>query len=232
MENLLVADLVYNLSVNSNGWHNFKFYLDIRTGTLIRIIDIYNQSISKTYIRSFYHMGYKIKLNEDLYMFGLFTSTPITILGEYTIHNIQLTNSVFKYINNPIFVRNSILCQYLEVIDNLQNFPKYIKEEVSNHKSIKLGLEILAKDAENGFIKSLYACDFNSGISLISALEEYLNGEKTKIIINRGKYNKDFNFLKENGLRNEDIMELVDRIILKKENYLNDKIFSTKHIKY
>ena len=57
---------LYEASLNSNGFHNIKFYLDSKTGCLIKLSDVYSNKINKTYISQCYHMGYKQKLNDNL----------------------------------------------------------------------------------------------------------------------------------------------------------------------
>ena len=61
-----IAENIYNIALNSNGFHNFKFYLDTRTNTLIKIVDILKNAVPKRYIQTYYHMGYKYKITDNL----------------------------------------------------------------------------------------------------------------------------------------------------------------------
>jgi len=224
---------MYEEALNANGFHNIKFYIDKRSGNLIKTADVLLKRIPKDKIQTLYHMGYKFQINEDLWMFGLFTSKAFTVLNEYIIYNIHLSNNLFSYVNRPIFVRNSVLCDYIEVIDNLNKFPDFIREEVERHNSKEKGLEVVREYAEEGFIKSLYASDFNNPIVLSEIEYNYICDKTNKMILNSaGRYDKNVNYLRNSNLTIDDIISLVERTIIKKENYKNEKIFSIKHIKY
>lgn len=229
----IVIQTIYEESLNANGFHNIKLCIDTRTGNLVKIADIFSKKIPKENIKVLYHMGYKFKINEDLWMFGLFTTNSFTTLNEYMVYNIHLSNNIFQYVNRPIFVRNSILCEYIETIDRLSKFPKYIVKEIENYGNIETGLEMLRKNAEEGFIKSLYASDFNNPMVLSEIEYNYNVDKKNKMILNSAaKYDKKIDYLRDSKLTNDDIISLIDRTILKKENSKNEKIFSTNHIKY
>jgi hypothetical protein len=166
-------------------------------------------------------------------MFGLFTTKSFTNLNEYIVYNIHLSDNIFQYVNRPIFVRNSILCEYIETINRLNKFPTYIVKEIENYGNIETGLEMLRKNAEEGFIKSLYASDFNNPMVLSEIEYNYNVDKKNKMILNsEAKYDKNIDYLRDSKLTNDDIISLIDRTILKKENSKNEKIFSTNHIKY
>jgi len=166
-------------------------------------------------------------------MFGLFTTKPFTSLNEFTIHNVHLSNNLFSYVNRPIFVRNSILCEYIQVIDKLNKFPDFVIEEVERHDSIEKGLEVVREYAEEGFIKSLYASDFNNPIVLSEIEHNYICDKTNKMILNSVvRYDINANYLKNNNLTNSDIISIIERTIIRKENCKNEKIFSIKHIKY
>lgn len=225
--------MIYEKALNANGFHNIKFYIHRNSGNLIKIADILLKKVPKDEILTLTHMGYKLQINENLWMFGLFTTKAFTTLNEFTIYNIHLSNNLFSYVNRPIFVRNSILCEYIEIIDDLNKFPKYVINEVKRNNSIEKGLEIVAKYAEDGFIKSLYASNFNDPIILSEIEYNYNYDKENKMILNNAiKYNKNIDYLRNNNLTNDNIISLVERTIGKKENYKNEKIFSIKHIKY
>ena len=229
----IIDQSIYEKALNANGFHNIRFYIDIKSGNLVKIADILLKRVPNKQIIPLTHMGYKVQLNEDLWMFGLFTTKAFTTLNEFTIYNIHLSNNLFSYVNRPIFVRNSILCEYIEIIDELNKFPKYVREEVKRSNSIEEGLEVVAKYAEDGFIKSLYASNFNDPIVLSEIEYNYNYDRGNKMILNNAvKYDKNIDYLRNNNLTNDDIISLVERTVCKKENYKNKKIFSSKHIEY
>ena len=229
----IIDQSIYEKALNANGFHNIRFYIDIKSGNLIKIVDILLKRHPNKQIIPLTHMGYKVQINEDLWMFGLFTTKAFTTLNEFTIYNIHLSNNLFSYVNRPIFVRNSILCEYIEIIDELNKFPKYVRDEIKRRNSIEEGLEIVAKYAEDGFMKSLYASNFNDPIVLSEIEYNYNHDKGNKMILNNAvKYNKNIDYLRNNNLTNEGIISLVERTVGKQENYKNEKIFSSKHIKY
>lgn len=229
----IIYQSIYENALNANGFHNIRFYIDKKSGNLIKIADILLKRVNIDEIRLLTHMGYKVQINEDLWMFGLFTTKAFTTLNEFTIYNIHLSNNLFSYVNRPIFVRNSILCEYIEIIDELNKFPKYVRDEVKRNSSIEEGLEVVAKYAEDGFMKSLYAVNFNDPTVLSEIEYNYSYDRGNKMILNNAvKYDKNIDYLRNSNLTTDDIISLVERTAIKKENYKNEKIFSSKHIKY
>jgi hypothetical protein len=57
---------IYELSLNSNGFHNIKFYIDIKSGNMVKLSDVYLNKVNKNNIKPYYHMGYKKKINDNL----------------------------------------------------------------------------------------------------------------------------------------------------------------------
>jgi hypothetical protein len=219
---------LYEASLNSNGFHNIKLYLDSKTGCLVKLSDVYSNKINKIHVRPYYHMGYKHRLNDNLWMFGLFTTKPLTIFNEFTIINIELSNNVFKYVNPPIFIKNDMLCEYIEIIDNLSKFPEYTKEIVSYHKTPKEGLEFIAKQAEKAFECSLYTSNFNDPITLIDVNYAYEYNKTDKMILNNQlKYDRDAEYLRYYSVKYEHINKITNEVFFKKE-----KLFSINHIEY
>ena len=103
---------------------------------MIKLSDIYLNKVNKLNIRAYYHMGYKKKINDNLWMFGLFTSNSITNINGFIIKNIELSNNMFSYVNPPIFIRNDLISHYIEIIDDVKKFPNFIKNEISVVKNI------------------------------------------------------------------------------------------------
>jgi len=62
----IIIQLIYEETLNANGFHNIKFYIDRRSGCLIKIADVLLNRVPKNEIIMPTHMGYKLQLNEDL----------------------------------------------------------------------------------------------------------------------------------------------------------------------
>jgi len=163
-------------------------------------------------------------------MLGLCTSSKTTIINEFIIHNIELTNNIFKYINRPIFISNSTFSEYIKIDDNFENFPKYTKEEVLRHPNKQEGLISMASDMQNGYIRSLHACNFNDPIVLYDIQYQYYKLGKDDPIP-KLKYSKDVEYLRYKDLNNSDIVNLVENM-LNGNNIDGISLFKINHIKY
>jgi len=218
---------IYELSLNSNGFHNIKFYIDTKSGNMIKLSDIYLNKVNKLNIRAYYHMGYKKKINDNLWMFGLFTSNSITNINGFIIKNIELSNNMFSYVNPPIFIRNDLISHYIEIIDDVKKFPNFIKNEISYYKTIDEGLTEIAENAKKAFELSLYASNFNNPIILIDVFYAYEYNKTDNMIINSAlKYTKNIEYLRYCDLKNEHIIKIVEEVFINK-----NELFTINHIK-
>lgn len=223
---------IYNVAKESNGFQNIKMYIHKKTFKLIPIKDIYSGLIPISDYRILQHVGYKMEINYNIWIFGLFTSKQFTMINDIIIQNIAMFDNVFKYVNPPMFINNDLFSRYIEIDDRLEQFPKYIKDEIKLHKTIEEGLDTIANDAKKAYTSSLYASDFNNPITLI---EQYHNAymNKENIISNKRLIYKtnEIQILRDLELKNEDIYHLVENL-LKGKNIWNEDLFKTDHIKW
>ena len=65
------------------------------------------------------------KINDNLWMFGLFTSNSITNINGFIIKNIELSNNMFSYVNPPIFIRNDLISEFslIDLMEIIVLFP-------------------------------------------------------------------------------------------------------------
>jgi hypothetical protein len=172
-------------------------------------------------------MGYKKKINDNLWMFGLFTSNSITNINGFIIKNIELSNNMFSYVNPPIFIRNDLISHYIEIIDDVKKFPNFIKNEISYYKTIDEGLTEIAENAKKVFELSLYASNFNNPIILIDVFYAYEYNKTDNMIINSAlKYTKNIEYLRYCDLKNEHIIKIVEEVFINK-----NELFTINHIK-
>jgi hypothetical protein len=136
------------------------------------------------------------------------------MINDIIIQNIAMFDNVFKYVNPPMFINNDLFSRYIEIDDRLEQFPKYIKDEIKLHKTIEEGLDTIANDAKKAYTSSLYASYFNNPITLI---EQYHNAymNKENIISNKRLIYKtnEIQILRDLELKNEDIYHLVENLL-------------------
>lgn len=138
--NFLEIDSIIQNTYSSNGLHNFKMFL--YNNRLITIKDYYflrQAGVEKSCFELFYHMGIKAQYDQDLSIISLFTkqeTMPVLNWTEDRIQNIKVSGC-YKYANRPFFISNQLISQYIETIDDRNNFPRwtvlYSNEELVNN---------------------------------------------------------------------------------------------------
>jgi len=221
---------VYMNSIQSNGIHGVDFIRHRKKGDIIKILDYLNldKRDKKEYIIT-KHLGIKQELKENIWIFCLFTSHKTTEINNFIIYNTELTNNFHKYINHPIIVENSSLCEYFLFHDNIQDYPNYCKNYITSSKDPHKAILNILGDSLEAYLKTLYRADFNNPITIENAIYKYYEG-KQNILMN---YSKSTNFMRYIGISNEDIIDFTYKVFdgknIKGEGIIEKSI---KEIKY
>ena len=233
MLEILVEDMfnqVYMNSIQSNGIHGVDFIRHRKKGDIIKILDYINLSEKgKKEYKINKHLGIKQELKENIWIFCLFTSHKTTELSDFIIYNTELTNNFHKYINHPIIVENSSLCEYFLFHDNIEHYPNYCKNYIISSKNPYEAVLKILGDSLEAYLKTLYGANFNEPITIENAIYKYYEG-KQNILMN---YSRSTNFMRYMSISNKDIIEFTYKIFegknIKDENIIQKSI---KEIKY
>ena len=232
LENLAEETInqIYMNSIQCNGIHGVDFIRHRIKGDIIKISHYLNlDNISKKEYMITKHLGIKQEIKENIWIFCLFTSQKTTELNNFIIYNTELTNSFHKYINYPIIVENSTLCEYFLFHDDIQNYPKYCKNYIMLSKDPYKAVLHIFGDSLEAYLKTLYKADFNKPITIENAIYKYYEGRQD-ILMN---YSKSTNFMRYINISNENIIEFTYKIF-KGKNIKGEDIIqkSIKEVKY
>ena len=159
----------------------------------------------------------------------MFTSHKTTEINNFIIYNTELTNNFHKYINHPIIVENSSLCEYFLFHDNIQDYPNYCKNYITSSKDPHKAILNILGDSLEAYLKTLYRADFNNPITIENAIYKYYEGKQNILM----DYSKSTNFMRYIGISNEDIIDFTYKVFdgknIKGEGIIEKSI---KEIKY
>lgn len=139
-------------------------------------------------------------------------------INDTLIQNIELTDNIHKYVNPPIIIDNTTLCEYMIFDDNIDFYPKYCIDFISNNSFLRVN-ELLSYSLE-GYKKAITSNNFNNQIVVQDAIFKY--------------YTQGFNML--NGTNLLEYKRLKDYLIFKEVNNSHiinfiENIMKNKNIK-
>jgi len=217
---------IYMNSIESNGIHGVDFIKHKWTGNIIKISEYakMGKAERKDY-KIIKHLGIKQEIKENIWLFCLFTSQKTTELNNFIIYNTELTDNFHKYINYPIIVENSTLCEYFIFHSDIQNFPNYCKSyiELSGNK-YNATLDIF-KDSFDAYIKTLYRADFNNPITIENKILRYYKGEQDILM----SYSNSTNSIRYMEITNQDLINFIYKVFEGKN--INNEDILKKSIK-
>jgi hypothetical protein len=224
---------IYTNSINLNGIHGVDFYRNLKTREIIKIKDYLNLDNSdKKYYKKFNHLGVKQKIKDDVWIFCMFTSQAFIEMNTIKILNMELTDNIHKYVNKPIIVNNTTLCEYFIFHNNIEKYPKYCKEYIFSSKDVYANLIEIQEDSIKGYKLSLYAYDFNNPITLEEWIHECFKNKNNFLVKKELKYGTDPEYLRLIELTNTDIFIFINQILDNKniygENLINSEILMEK----
>jgi len=149
--------LVAEEFINANGYHNIVFYIEKKTSYIVPLEHIFTGDFHKKLYLKQTHAGLKLKINENLSLFMLFTTkafTEITFNQNLILrmHNINISNpikhNIFNYCNRCIFINDAHFSKYFRIDDNIKSAPKYTLDPLNENflhprleESAKVGLK-------------------------------------------------------------------------------------------
>lgn len=201
---------IYISSLECNGIHGIDFMRNKKNGNIVRIMDYLKlDTASKKEYKRIKHLGIKQEIKEDIWILCLFTSSKVTKMSQFMVYNTTLSDNFHQYINYPIIVHNSTLCEYFIFHNDLNEFPDYCKNYItSSSKNIDLRLLEIMMDAIKGYETTLNVADFREPLSIQDSLYKYYEGRQD-IFMN---YDRDTKHLKHLEIRNDDIMNFIDNV--------------------
>jgi len=122
--------------ISANGYHNIAFYVNKKTNYISALESVFvsnSKKINLEYHQQI-HAGFKLKVNDNLSIFALFTSQACTqIFFDNTIilsmKNVCISNpinsNIFQYCNRCIFINDKQFSKYFHVLDDVKYAPNY-----------------------------------------------------------------------------------------------------------
>jgi len=194
-----------------------------------------------------YHACLKYPITNDISAFAMMTSQsfinlpysiPYTIQNEivnqFNIKNISLVDNSFRFINPIILGENSIISKFIEISDNCNHAPNFIKKQYFKNQD----LNYLITDANIAFEKSLARLDLNNNLLVVEEIfyKNPINAQIPSFKIKNvnvnlqqlAQYSSNEEIIK-NKLSNSDLYHFVTNFHQNKTIH-GKSIFSTNHL--
>jgi len=233
--------LEYNLenlyinSLNSNGIHGVHFIKNKYNGNIIKIKDF--KTLPQLQIKDYSiikHLGIKQEIKKDIWVFCLFTSKAFMQVGDVIIYNTELTNNLNKYVNYPIIVKNSVLCEYFIFYDNIESYPSYCKKYITSNKCLEENTMQLFNDSMDAYLKTLWRADFNNPITIQDEIYNYYKNKS--LLFNNQEimvYSNSVEYLHFLDITNTDLIKFIENVFklknIKGENIIEKSMYNTTY---
>ena len=226
---------LYINSLNSNGIHGVHFIKNKYNGNIIKIKDF--KALSQLEVRDYSivkHLGIKQEIKEDIWVFCLFTSKAFMQIGDMMIYNTEITNSLNKYINHPIIVKNSVLCEYFVFYDNIESYPSYCRKYITSNKNLEENTLQLFNESMDAYLRTLWGANFNNPITIQDQIYNYYKNESS-LFNNKEimKYSNSVEYLHFLDITNTDLIKFVENVFkfknIKGENIIEKSMYNTTY---
>lgn len=205
-----VFNQIYINSLECNGIHGVDFIRHKKSGNVIKIMDYLKlDNATKREYKRIKHLGIKQEIKKNVWILCLFTTSKVTQMNEFMVNNTILTNNFHQYINYPIIVENSTLCEYFIFHSDLTQFPEYCKNYITlSSKDMDTRMSEIMVDAIKGYKTTLYSADFQNPLSILDSLYKHYEGRQD-IFMN---YDRDTKHLRHLEITNDDLINFIDNV--------------------